>query len=376
MIWIWLTALCAPLLRRLAAPRPVAGARRVLVIQTAKIGDLICATPLLRALAAALPDARVDLLAQPFAAELLAREPSVHRCLPVTATAGWRAKIALVRRLRRERYDLVVGLNAAVVWPLATFWAGIPIRAGIVPSFSGRSYRAAMRYWSHREPHRGERLIQLTHRRLLAACGVPVADEPSPPPKVVVPAPDADRVVTARLGATRGRWVGVGVSSANKLKELGDAKLIELIGRLLDDPQLTVVLVGSAADGAQGARIRAALTTARPADGARVLDSCGLFSLSQLPALLGRLSAYVGVDSGITYMADALAVPLVSIAGPCNMRETGPYQSVHRIIQDPLPCCPCAHIFRAPASCALGTRACIVGIDMIRVEAAVREVWR
>jgi ADP-heptose:LPS heptosyltransferase len=62
-------------------------------------------------------------------------------------------------------------------------------------------------------------------------------------------------------------------------------------------------------------------------------------------------------------MADSLDIPLVSLAGPCNMRETRPVNQRVIILQEKLPCVPCAHIFKAPYSCRIGTRACIANVS-------------
>jgi heptosyltransferase-2 len=95
----------------------------------------------------------------------------------------------------------------------------------------------------------------------------------------------------------------------------------------------------------------------------RIVDTTGQLSLTQLPGLLKRLSLFIGVDSGVTYMADALNVPLVSIAGPCNMCETRPIQARVMIIQKTLPCAPCAHIYKAPYDCKVGTRECVLSVS-------------
>jgi ADP-heptose:LPS heptosyltransferase len=105
-----------------------------------------------------------------------------------------------------------------------------------------------------------------------------------------------------------------------------------------------------------------------------VRNACGALALTELPELLKRLVAYLGVDSGITYMADAVGTPLVSVAGPCNMRETRPLGERVAIVQIHPPCSPCAHIFRAPYLCATGDFACIRDISAGRILDAIDQV--
>jgi ADP-heptose:LPS heptosyltransferase len=86
---------------------------------------------------------------------------------------------------------------------------------------------------------------------------------------------------------------------------------------------------------------------------------------------------FIGVDSGITYMADAVGTPLVSVAGPCNMRETRPLgQHVILLQRTDLPCAPCAHIFNAPYTCRVGTRACVEDISAVEIAEAALALLR
>ena len=77
---------------------------------------------------------------------------------------------------------------------------------------------------------------------------------------------------------------------------------------------------------------------------------------------------------GVVTVATALEldIPLVSVAGPCNMKETGPVGAQARIVQKSMPCLPCAHIFRAPYACRIGTRACIDDVGADEIVAAAR----
>jgi ADP-heptose:LPS heptosyltransferase len=74
-------------------------------------------------------------------------------------------------------------------------------------------------------------------------------------------------------------------------------------------------------------------------------------------------------------MADAVGIPLVSVTGPCNMQETRPLgKQVILLQRADLPCAPCAHIFHAPYTCRVGTRACIREISAIEITKAVSKL--
>jgi len=370
MIQVLLTLLLAPLLR-LFLRRGTTPPQKVLVIQVAKIGDVICTTPLLRELRAGLPQARITVLAGSVAAPLLRANPRVDAIMTADPPQwhGLLAKLRLAARLRREHFDAVLCCNGGAVWPAVTLWAGIPLRIGVLPNFAGRTQHLANRLWTAGVQHRGDRLIVETYFEMLRRLGL----APVRPEKEVFAAAGAEERSAALL-PEGGPLIGIAVSAANKLKELGGDKLAAVAkGLLAAFPTCRIVLLGTAGDAARAAAVLGALG---PQQRERVIDTCGRLELADLPQLLRRLAAFVGVDSGLTYMADALVLPLVSVAGPCNMAETRPVNPRAAIIQRQLPCLPCAHIFRAPATCHTGTLACVREVTADEIIASVREILR
>jgi ADP-heptose:LPS heptosyltransferase len=283
---------------------------------------------------------------------------------------GFSAKLKLAAQLRRGGFDTVLCCNGGATWPSVTLWAGIPQRIGILPNFSGRNQQLANRLWSAGVQHRGERMIVDTYFDMLRVLDLKPVDAR----KEVVITPAATARVAALLPQDKHPRIGLAISAANKLKELGTAKQADLVGKFLDAwPPAFIVLLGGPGDRAQAAALHAAIPLAlRP----QIFDSCGALELVELPALLAQLDLFVGVDSGLTYMADALELPLVSVAGPCNMRETGPVNPHARIIQKSMPCLPCAHIFRAPTACRIGTRACIGDVGCDEIVAAAQDALK
>lgn len=363
MGYLLLTWLAAPLLR-LRAKRAPAEPRRLLVIQMAKIGDLLCSTPVFREIRQRHPQAHLTVMATAQNAPLLHANPHVDAVVVAEAKTfgGLGGKLRLARLLRQGRYDMVVCLNTGAAYAVATLWAGIPRRLAVQSNFGGASHRLAARLWSAVEMHRGERLIQETYLALLARLDVHSGSID----KEVFPASGGQERARAVLGTTAAPLIGVAVSSANRLKALGSEKIIDLARNLLAAlPTAHLVLLGGREDAAEARTIAAAL----PREA--VIDACGALQLAELPALLRHLTLFIGVDSGLTYMADAVGIPLVSVAGPCNMRETRPLGKQVAILQRAdLPCAPCAHIFHAPTTCRVGTRACVEEISAAQIAQA------
>lgn len=361
MLNLWLTWLISPLLRILAG-RPPAEPQRILVIQMAKIGDLLCATPVFREIKQRYPQAHLSVMATAQNAPLLQANPRVDAFVMAEAKKfrGLMGKCRLVRLLRQGRYDTVVCLNAGAAYALGTLWALIPRRLAVQSNVGGTSHRLAARLWGDVELHRGDQLIQATYLALLSRLGI-VGGRVD---KEVFAVAGAQKKVDKLLGGLNhgqvsAPLIGIGVSSANRLKALGDEKIIAIARHLLAvRPTARLVLIGSADDKSEALRIAAQL----PATA--VINACGTLGIAELPVLLQRLTVFIGVDSGVTYMADAVNTPIVSVAGPVDMQETRPLGNRVIILQrTDLLCAPCSHTFNAPYTCRVGTRACIEGID-------------
>lgn len=363
MIYVLLALLSLPFIQR----KPSTEICSILVIQTGKIGDFICTTPLFRDLRGAFPDARIVLAVHPVNATLAMQLPYFDQLveIPSGALSGWRHKWHWIKLIREIRPDVALCCSGGLAWPVILAMGGVPRRLGVTPNFLGRSTRFAQRLWTDCIRHDGGQLIGVTYAQLLALLGVVSVS----PRKEIHASQSAESHVEQFL-STAGhvscnRIVGVAISSANKLKELGQPLLEGVLSILLEScSDLEIVLLGGPGDQQLARALIAALGSPR------LMDSCGVFELDEVPALLQRLDLFIGVDSGLTYMADTLNIPLVSLAGPCNMKETRPQNEHVVILQESLPCVPCAHIFKAPYSCRIGTRACIGNVQAREIAGA------
>ena len=355
MLYVLVALLLLPFVRR----RTNGTVRSIMLVQTGKIGDFVCTTPLFRAVRSAFPEARVVLAVHPVNVTLARQLPFFDEiiAIPSGSLSGWQKKWQWIRQLRSLQFDLAICCSGGLAWPFILAMSGIPRRLGVTPNFMGRSTRFAQRLWTDCVLHDGEQLIGSTYARLLGCLGIKAVAAA----KEIAGSPDATEQVTLFLAATghpeSQRLAGIAISAANKLKELGHPLLAGVCRLILAvDPNISIIFLGGHGDQPLAKALSEELASPR------IIDSCGKFALEEIPALLQRLDVFIGVDSGLTYMADALNIPLVSLAGPCNMKETRPVNAEAVILQEQLPCVPCAHIFKAPYTCHIGTRACIANV--------------
>lgn len=335
--------------------------QRILIIQTAKIGDLICSTPVFREIKKRYPYAHLTALVNPATKELLGNNPHVDKIIPIKNTdlKGFSGKWMLSDLIRRGRYDIAIALNPNVPFAIALFWGLVPVRISILPNFSGITFKLASVFYTHLEEHVSGRLITETYLQMLKNIGI----KSNNISKEVYKSDTADSKAEQILGKISKPVIGIAVSSGNKLKELGVEKISKLTDLLLENFDAFIVLIGSIHDTDVANRVLDLAIKKY-----KVINATGRLNLSELPALIERLSLFIGVDTGITYMADALSVPIIHLAGPIDTSEQRPIGEKVFIIQNKLPCLPCTYVFKAAYTCKMNTRECI---KMIKIEEIV-----
>jgi len=128
-----------------------------------------------------------------------------------------------------------------------------------------------------------------------------------------------------------------------------------------------ILLVGDAADREFTAPIAKAL-------GGRALDIAGALPLMHAAAHVARCRAFVGNDSGLMHLAEAVGVPVVSLFGP-TVEAFGYYPSLprSRTIERAIACRPCSRNGSTP--CPRRTGECLTVIPPATVAGAVLSLF-
>ena len=298
--------------------------RRILVICTRQIGDVLLTTPLIDAAQRRWPEARIDVLGFVGTLGMLRGNPQVNELIEVEAGTGWLGSLPLIRRLWR-RYDLAL---IAQYSDRAHLYGALAARrrSGLVTSDRRTSWwkRALL-------DHAVAVDVEPTHAvleklRLMAPWAAP-ADAIRVQPPACAPLPAA---IVARLHA---RHVVMQVPTLVRYKQWPIARYVALAEGLLADG-VQVVLTGgpSADDRAATAEVARGVSQARAADG-RLVDLGGALDLAELSSLICGAALYIGPDTSITHLAAALGTPLIAVYGPIDPRLFGPWPQGHPPVQ-------------------------------------------
>ncbi len=105
--------------------------RKFLVIQTASIGDVILATPVIEKLHFHFPDAKIDFLVKKGNQSLFEAHPFLHKILIWDKTSNkYRNYLGLINLVRDSKYDCIINIQRFAASGLLTAYSGAGIKIG------------------------------------------------------------------------------------------------------------------------------------------------------------------------------------------------------------------------------------------------------
>ncbi|RYZ58823.1 MAG: lipopolysaccharide heptosyltransferase family protein [Proteobacteria bacterium] len=82
--------------------------KKILLVQLRQLGDILLTTPSLRELKKSWPDATIDFLCHPMGKLILSDNPYLNQIITYEDKGKWLDKLKFMKRLRAEKYDLVL----------------------------------------------------------------------------------------------------------------------------------------------------------------------------------------------------------------------------------------------------------------------------
>ncbi len=335
--------------------------RKILVLRLSSIGDIVLTTPVLRALRRRFPRARIDYLVKARYAQLLSENPHLDRVLCFPDTAGLPELWDTLRRLRRERYDLLVDLHKN--WRTAMLRMG----TGAAERLAYRKYALRRAFYVlSKKPSFG--LPGAVDRYFEAVVGLGVEDDGRGLELHV--GSSTQRLTEAklhRLGWSGTRAIALVPGAGYFTKRWPAERYAQLADRLATRFGCQIFVLGDQED-----RLPAALIAGR-LDGDAVVDLSSHLSLAESAAALRCCDLVVANDTGLMHMAAALGKKLVAIFGSTT-EGLGffPRGEKVRVIQAELACRPCSHLGRK--RCPKGHFRCMREISVDQVFSAAAQL--
>ncbi len=346
--------------------------RRILVVRPDNVGDVVLLTPALRALRAAAPDARIELLASPAGAAAAPMIPELDGVL--TASPSWQLLDApanptgagalaagehdLLGRIAAGRYDVLLVFTSfsQSPWPVAHLGllAGVPTRvvhsrefAGAVathwvtppPDTAHHVDRSLHLLWAIGVPDRGRHLALRVPRTAYAEADrlLDVAlSDPGPVSETLHP---ADPDTTARYaGARRPQRFALLVPGASCPSRRYPAHRFGAAAAAVADAGLPVLVSGTAGE------IDLVTEVVRTA-GSPAVRALPATKLRVFAALVARAAVALTNNSGGLHIADAVGTPVAATyAGTERLGDVAPRSVPCELLQVPVGCSPCRQL--------------------------------
>jgi heptosyltransferase-2 len=314
---------------------------KILVVQTAFIGDVLLTTPLLKAVRQLFPYTTISVLVRPPSQSLLKNNPDVDEILIYDkrgSDRGIKAFFRVVKELRKSNFNLALSPHRSLRTALLLWMAGIPKRIGFKTGLGQYLYH-------HRVPFRSYKHDIERNLSLLA----PLTLTPKIfSTEMVLPVTQEDQAAATQLlekagvDLKRKPLIGISPGSIWPTKRWIPEKFSELIPQLIENYRGTVLLLGSGEDVNLCKKISSQCRFRSEEHRRCLINLAGQTTLSDLAAIIDRCDLFITNDSGPMHIASARKIPTVAIFGS-TVPSQG-YAPLHKkavVVEKTLPCRPC-----------------------------------
>mgnify|MGYP000082394770 CR=1 FL=1 len=337
--------------------------KKVLIIQTAFLGDVILTTPLIKKIKKKYEDVEISFVATPSGKSILTGNPRLKQIISFDkhkTESSFRALFKKGKQLRKENFDTVFLPHRSFRSSLLGFLTRAPKRIGYYES-AGSFFHTDRVVWN-KNKHEVERILDLLEH-------IDGTTEPCSPE--LFPSQEDYRKVYAELKDIYrepfGWKVVLAPGSTWATKRYPPIYFAEVGTLLLEAGVRYILIIG-------GKRDRRLCQEIKEQIGDNAINVAGKFTPLQSTALISACSVLVGNDSAPAHMASAMGIPTVVIYGP-TVPGFGfkPFGKLTRVVElKELRCRPCSS--HGPRVCPLGHHMCLRNIQPAKVADAALDL--
>jgi len=295
----------------------------IIVVLTGKLGDIVCCTPVLRAIRKNLPNTRI----------IVAGTPNLVR--PILADSGLAddyiklEERGVIRRIKNYNADAALITGPSFTPAALLYVSGIKLVVApkVVGGFSPSETRPykILQYLIKTFPYRMGEYAPRERLKALEPLGI-FEDDTT---KKLVYSRDAEKRIKELFSEqeiTKNDFlVGISPSAGNKIKEWPTERFAEVADYLTKKYKAKVFIVGGNNDYELAEKMKSSMRT-------KTIDTTGM-RIDELKAFISRLNLFIAVDTGPIYIAEAFGVPTIDIVGPMDEREQPPVGRFHKVVK-------------------------------------------
>ncbi len=300
---------------------------KLLIIQTAFLGDVVLTIPLIQAAKKYLK-AQISVICIPSTKNILEGHPSIDEIIVFDKKNSEKSFFSLLKfakKLKEKRFDVAVIPHPSFKSGLISYLAAIPERIGLSNS-AGRFFFTDKVFFD-KNKHQLERYLDL-----LKHFGVDIKEKIKIEIKIEK---EAEKFADDILPKAEGIF-GINPGSVWATKRWPAEKYAELSDKISKELGGQIVIFGGPDD------IEIANSVEKNMK-QRAINIAGKTTLKQLAASIKRCRIFITNDSGPIHIAAAMNIPVVEIFGP-TIKQFGffPYSKNAIVIEKNVPCKPCS----------------------------------
>ena len=281
---------------------------RILVIEMLKGGDLLVATPAIRALKEKWKKADVDVLVLPETKELLKNNPHVKQTIPYSSFKETKEKI------RKEKYDLAIMLHPGswkISWLL--FIARAKYRVGCAKS--GITYGKGIFLNKKLEPNNVWQHKIEDNLDVIRSIGVDTKSK-----SIELPIDKAAKRKIDRVCKKYGKkLIGIHAPSLHKSQQWIPARFAEVADRLAQKYKTHIFFTGTKKDVSYVESI-----ISQTQHKQKMVNLAGKTNMQEYIAIINKFDLLISIDTGAVHVASATQTPIVALFGPTIPLFWGP----------------------------------------------------
>lgn len=324
------------LFKRKSLPRDFSP-KKILIIRSGAIGDVLMTTTAVRCIRNHFPDAEIDFLVGNHSKDILEGNPDIDHIIPFDDRIIYEKRLSevlhLSKDLKKMNFDLAVVFDKSWMWGVFAFLSGAKTRIGFDRKGEGFANNLNMGFDGS--------LYEVDYNnKVLALLGIGCSDRTMR----IYPSAKDEKIAQdiVKKNRKKGKIIGIAPGGAKNPGQVMDSKRpkIEFYAKICDmiGKGSCIIIFGSKEDSNAADSLKA-LTTAK------LIDETGKLELRQTAALIGKCDLFITHDNGLMHIAAAMDTPLIAVFGPTQPERFAPKKSDAVIIKAKHKCSPCYDIY-------------------------------
>jgi len=308
------------------ANKKTAKLNKILVVQMSKLGDMVCTTPIFRAIKIKYPQAKIFVLGNSVNKQLLEKHPHVDKYIIAENSI-----FKNIKKIKQEKFDFACLIVPDFTSLTTIFLANINFIAApkIIKGFSSQNikpYKLLNKLVITKE-HIIRHYAPKQYLKLLEPINIYSSDTKKYLNFSVNAKKNIEKFFQKNNIKTKTDLIiGITPTAGNKIKQWPAKRFAKLADYIYQKHKAKIILTASSQE---QNTIQEVLKNRNP--NTKIYNA--KVNIDELKALISKYSMFISADTGPIYIAEAFKVPTIDIVGPVDENDQPPQGKYNLIVK-------------------------------------------